>query len=93
MTTDDIDLTTLAKIRNNSEPVIVDTSEGWRIGIRGFDLFAFGSCLGRLTITEDNQVFHSMMGSRPTFNREEAYSEVSDLEMRAHQIQQEIDRL
>lgn len=93
MTTTDLDLAITAKIRANAEPVIVDTQEGWRTGVRGCDLFTMGCMIGRLTITEDDQVFHSMLGSRPTFNREEAYSRVSDLEAEAREIQQTIDRL
>ncbi len=93
MTTDDIDPTILAKIRANAEAVIVDTQDGWRLGVRGLDTFIMGNCFGRLTITEDDQVFHSMVGSRPTYNLEEAYNQVADLAGKAAEITRAINRM
>ncbi len=93
MTTQDIDPAILASIREGAEQVIVDTDEGWRLGVRGQGLFAMGSCLGRLTITEDDRVYHSMLGSRPTFTRQEALDEVGKLEERVREILQTLDRM
>lgn len=93
MTLDILPPDVLAKIRANSEPVIVDTEAGWRTGVRGLDIFSMGNCFGSFTITEDDQVFHSMIGNRPTFNREEAQDKVIDLENRARDMMQTLERL
>ncbi len=54
--------------------------QGWRRGVRGRGLYAIGSCLGRLTITDEGEVYHSLMGSRPTYTRAELESKCEDVE-------------
>lgn len=93
MTTQDITPSILANIRDGAEPVIVDTEAGWRMGVRGKGCYVLGNALGRMTVTEDDQVFHSMLGSRPTFSRREALDEVAYLESRAHEMMQLLNRL
>lgn len=93
MTTADLDPKTVASIRANGERVIVDTDAGWRTGVRGRDIFSIGMCFGRMTITEDDQVFHDMIGNRPTYSREEAWAEIARLEGCIEDIHQTLNRL
>lgn len=93
MTTQDINPEIIASIREGAESVLVDTEEGWRIGVRSKGIYRMGACLGRMTITEDDQVFHSMVGSRPTFTRQEALDEIARLEDRAAEMDRELQRM
>ncbi len=86
MTALDIDPAILADIRANSEPVIVDTEHGWRRGVRGRGLYGMGHVLGRMTITDEGEVYHSMLGSRPTYTK-------AELERKCEDVESELDYL
>ena len=69
MTTDDIDPIMLAGPR---ERVVIKTrANGWQIGWRYQALVAFYNTLGRLSITDTNEVYYSMLGSVQIYNAAE----------------------
>lgn len=70
MTTADIEPTQLATIRGGTfERVVVQTRErGWQLGRRYDALYMAYNCIGRFTITDNDEVYHSMLGAVPTYN-------------------------
>lgn len=67
MTTTDIEPSLLVQMREGSEPVIAKTERGYQRGVRSKGLWTLGCCLGRMTITEEGEVYHSMLGSVPVW--------------------------
>lgn len=71
----------LAHIRDGGEPVVVEIAPGiYRAGMRGKGLYRMGACIGSLTATEDDEVFHSMMGAKPTFDATQLAAEIAKTE-------------
>lgn len=72
-TTADIEPTMLANLRAGTfERVVVKTHDhSWLLGRRYDALIRMFNCLGRLTIVDDDTIYHSMAGSVPTYNAAE----------------------
>lgn len=80
MTTLDIEPSMLAQIRDGAEEVVVDTEDGYRRGVRSKGFFTLGPCLGRITICDNGEAYHSMIGARPTFSRAEFEAKIASAE-------------
>ncbi len=94
MTTDDIHPSVIVEIRTNSEPVMMDCREaGLCRGVRGLTLYNLGAVLGRLSITEGGQVYHSMLGSVPTWNREELEGQIAKAREQVANLTGALERL
>ncbi len=74
MTTTDIAPSVLASVRDTPhERVVVKTrTNGWQLGRRYEARIMLYNALGRLTITDTDEVYHSMLGSVLTYNLAEA---------------------
>jgi len=68
------------KVKENYEDVVILLDNGFEKAIRGFDTFTVGCGMGRMTVTPDKKWYHSMMGSRPTFNKQELLDKINKLE-------------
>ena len=77
LTADRIDPAIIAAIRADCERVVAKTDTGFKLGVRGKHLFGIGACLGRMTLTDDGEAYHSMVGSVPVYNRDELMAEVN----------------
>lgn len=82
LTTDRIEPTMLAAILKEAEPVIVDTESGWQFGRRSQGIYTMFNCMGRITVTEKDEVYHSMVGSRPTYSRVEMVAKIDEIRTR-----------
>jgi hypothetical protein len=54
-----------------AERVLIKTNKGYELGNRSAGIWNVGSCLGRMTVTDSEEVYHSMFGSVPTWNIKE----------------------
>lgn len=77
LTADRLDPAIIAQIRANAERVVAKTDHGYQPGVRGRDLFTMMGCMGYITLTDEGEVYHSMVGSVPVFNREELDVEIT----------------
>lgn len=80
MTTADIEPAILAALREGAEPVIAKTVTGYKPGVRSEGLYAVFGALGRMTVTDDGEVYHSMLGSVPVYTQAEMVEAIKKAE-------------